>query len=200
MIVKDEEKHLDRFLKRINHHVDEIVIVDTGSKDSTKKIARKYTDKVFDFSWDDDFSAARNFSISKATERWILVLDPDEQIDEEDLARLKSMLRPENLGYRIIQKSYHKGKLISVRGICRIFQNNKKIAFVYPVHETVRESIRKLGAQVARTGIIIRNFPNLSEQKCTYYLKLLKEKKKLYPQSNVDKEIELETNYINITK
>ena len=60
MIVKNEEKVLDRCLKNVRDFADEIVIVDTGSEDKTKKIAGEYTDKIYDFPWTDDFAAARN--------------------------------------------------------------------------------------------------------------------------------------------
>ena len=49
MIVKNEENKLDNCLSSIKNLVDEIVIVDTGSSDKTKDIAKKYTDKIYDF-------------------------------------------------------------------------------------------------------------------------------------------------------
>ena len=64
MIVKNEEKVLARCLDSIADLMDEIIIVDTGSSDNTKEIAKKYTDKIYDFAWIDDFSAARNYSFS----------------------------------------------------------------------------------------------------------------------------------------
>ena len=64
MIVKNEEKILARCLDSICDLMDEIVIVDTGSMDKTKEIARKYTDKIYDFVWTGDFSEARNFAFS----------------------------------------------------------------------------------------------------------------------------------------
>ena len=82
MIVKNEEETLEKCLSSINNLVNEIIIVDTGSIDKTKEIAVKYTDKVFDFKWCDDFSRARNFSLSKASNSWILVLDADEVIKD----------------------------------------------------------------------------------------------------------------------
>ena len=69
MIVKNEEKILTRCLDSVADLVDEIVIVDTGSTDATKKIAANYTDKIYDFTWVDDFSAARNFAFSKSAFR-----------------------------------------------------------------------------------------------------------------------------------
>lgn len=78
MIVKNECKNLRSCLSKIVDFVDEIIIVDTGSTDSTKNIASEFTDKIYDFKWCNDFSKARNFSISKASNNWILVLDADE--------------------------------------------------------------------------------------------------------------------------
>ena len=71
MIVKNEERVLNRCLKSIADLMDEIIIVDTGSTDQTKEIARKYTENIYDFEWKDDFSAARNFAFSKATKDYI---------------------------------------------------------------------------------------------------------------------------------
>ena len=86
VIMKNEEKHMDNFLSAIQKHMGnypyEIVLVDTGSTDQTIEIAMKYTDNIFHFTWVNDFSAARNFSISCAKNDWILVLDCDEYINE----------------------------------------------------------------------------------------------------------------------
>lgn len=82
IIAKDEEKNIKRCLDSIKNFDCEIIIVDTGSSDRTKEIAYEYTSKVYDFQWINDFSAARNFSISKASYDWILVLDCDEWVQE----------------------------------------------------------------------------------------------------------------------
>ena len=98
MIVKNEEKVLARWLDSVADLVDEIIIVDTGSSDATKEIAARYTDQVYDFAWQDDFAAARNFSFSKATKDYIYVPDADEVLDEEnreDFRQLKQVLLPE---------------------------------------------------------------------------------------------------------
>ena len=78
MIVKNEEQILQRCLDSLAGLMDEIIIVDTGSTDATKEIAAKYTDKVYDFVWIDDFSAARNFAFSKAGMEYIYSADADE--------------------------------------------------------------------------------------------------------------------------
>ena len=98
MIVKNEEKVLARCLDSLKGLMDEIIIVDTGSTDNTKEIARQYTDLVYDFSWCEDFAAARNFSFSKATMEYIYAPDADEYIDElnrKRFAMLKAALLPE---------------------------------------------------------------------------------------------------------
>lgn len=200
MIVKDEEKRLKKCLNPIKDIVDEIIIVDTGSKDKTKEITRKFTKKIYDFNWCDDFSKARNFSISKATKKWILVLDPDEKISKKDLIKLKNVIssaKKDILGYRLIQKTYHNGKIISIRGICRVFKNDKQIKFTYPIHETVKESIKNLKGKIGKTGIVIKHYPKINKEKQNYYLKILKIKKEKFPNSNVDEEIENEYKRFN---
>ncbi|MDE7283713.1 MAG: glycosyltransferase family 2 protein, partial [Lachnospiraceae bacterium] len=98
MIVKNEEKLLARCLDSVAGLMDEIIIVDTGSTDRTKEIAAKYTDKIYDFEWVQDFSAARNFAFSKAGMEYIYSADADEVLDEENrkaFLRLKETLLPE---------------------------------------------------------------------------------------------------------
>ena len=65
MIVKNEQDILARCLDSYAGTYDELIIVDTGSTDNTKEIAAHYTDKIYDFEWINDFSAARNFAFSK---------------------------------------------------------------------------------------------------------------------------------------
>ncbi len=92
MIVKNEEEVLERCLDCVKDITDEIIIVDTGSSDDTKNIAKRYTNHVYDFTWIDDFSAARNYSFSKATMDYIMWLDADDVIDEENQGKLKELI------------------------------------------------------------------------------------------------------------
>ncbi len=97
MIVKNEAAVLERILKPMSAVADQIVIVDTGSTDETKGIARRYTKEVYDMAWRDDFSAARNLACSHARMDYWMWLDADDVIDEKNTARLlelKSMLDP----------------------------------------------------------------------------------------------------------
>lgn len=93
MIVKNEEEVLARCLACITSFADEIVIVDTGSTDKTKEIAASFTDDVYDFPWCDDFSKARNYSFSKATQDFIMWLDADDVILQEDQDKLVELDR-----------------------------------------------------------------------------------------------------------
>ena len=98
MIVRNEEKGLARCLASVRDIVDEIVIVDTGSEDRTKEVAAEFGAVIYDFEWIDDFAAARNYSFSKATQDYILWLDADDTIPEEDqqrFKRLKESLSPD---------------------------------------------------------------------------------------------------------
>ena len=96
MIVKNEEKVLERCLKGVLLFADELIIVDTGSADKTKEIAARYTDRVYEFEWGDDFAAARNYAFSLASCDYIMWMDADDVIDQENakkVCRLKETLK-----------------------------------------------------------------------------------------------------------
>ncbi len=92
IIAKNEESCIERCLKSIKPLNAEIVVVDTGSTDTTKDIASRYTSSVYDFKWIDDFSAARNYSIQKANNDWILIMDCDEWITDFDQTSILSFM------------------------------------------------------------------------------------------------------------
>ena len=108
MIAKNEEKYIEQCLKKLLRYNMEIVVVDTGSTDRTKEIAAKYTNYLYDFVWCDDFSAARNFAVSKASNNWILILDCDEYVQELDVAKLRTCMQkyPKNVGALEIRNVY----------------------------------------------------------------------------------------------
>lgn len=109
MIVRDEEDVLGRCLASAADLVDEVVIVDTGSVDRTREIARQFTDAVYDYAWTDDFAAARNFSFSHASCEYCMWLDADDVIeppDREKLIALKNQLGP---GVDVVMLPYYTG-------------------------------------------------------------------------------------------
>ena len=144
MIVKNEEAVLARCLDSIHDLVDEIIIVDTGSTDRTKEIAARYTDQIFDFPWESDFSAARNFSFSRAHMDYIYTADADEMLDETNRTRflqLKQCLLPE---IEIVQMKYvTKTDFNTVLNFKKeyrpkLYKRLRSFTWVDPIHETVR--------------------------------------------------------------
>lgn len=88
MIVRNEEAHLAQCLDSVRGAVDEIIILDTGSTDETKAIARRYTEHVFDEPWRDDFAAARNAAFSYATKPYLMWMDADDVLDPPEREKL----------------------------------------------------------------------------------------------------------------
>lgn len=142
MIVKNEETVLARCLESALPLVEEIVIADTGSVDHTKEIAGGYTEKVYDFPWTDDFSAARNFSFSKATQQYCLWLDADDVIEPPDLEKfleLKASLSPST---DVVMARYHtafdeNGSPAFTYYRERIIRRQAGLFFQGAVHETI---------------------------------------------------------------
>lgn len=146
MIVKNEQKSLDRILSIASTFCDEIIIVDTGSTDNTKNIAKRYTKNVYDFTWVNDFSKARNFALDKATKDYILWLDADDYIDFSNVEKIKKLLKTD-LYADIYMFLYDCGKdetgasnLIFYRE--RLLKTSKKFRFVGAVHEAINLSGR----------------------------------------------------------
>ena len=144
MIVKNESAVLARCLDSIADLMDEIIIVDTGSTDNTKEIAAQYTSRIYDFKWTSDFSAARNFSFSKATMEYIYTADADEILDDanrERFLRLKDALLPE---IEIVQMKYvTQGTFDTVLNAKKeyrpkLFRRLRTFTWIDPIHETVR--------------------------------------------------------------
>jgi tetratricopeptide (TPR) repeat protein len=200
MIVKNEEKNLERCLNSVKELVDEIIIVDTGSSDKTKEIASKFTDKVYDFEWVDDFSKARNFSLSKANCDWILILDADEAISKQDFEEIKKMVNDEKEAdaFTLIQRNYLNG--MGLAGfvssdkdkyhesktafgfqpveIVRLFKN-KNYLFEGRIHETIYNSVKSKNGKIFGSDIAIHHFGNLGDKesnKNEVYVNLLKKR------------------------
>ncbi len=146
MIVKNEEKVLARCLDSVSDLVDEMIIVDTGSTDKTKEIAYRYTDKVYDFEWIHDFSAARNFAFSKASCDYIYTADADEVINEENRERFRALKEGMLPEIEIVQMYY--GNQLSFGTIYnydrelrpKLFKRLRTFEWIEPIHETLRLS------------------------------------------------------------
>ncbi len=141
MIVRNEEKFLEGCLESIKDVVDEIVIVDTGSTDATKKIAARYGARVFDFPWTGDFSAARNEALAHCRGDWILYIDADERLRpaaKEEVRRLLADMS--NAAYTV---RFHPIGGYTAYKEYRVFRNDPRIRFYSAIHETIFPSIEK---------------------------------------------------------
>ncbi len=92
IIVKNDEKNIERCLKSVSEYDFEVIVVDTGSSDKTKSIAKKYTDKLYEFQWCDDFSKARNYAIRKARNPYVMMLDSDEFVEHFEKSELEAAI------------------------------------------------------------------------------------------------------------
>ena len=166
LIVTNEEKNLERCLSSYAPLMDEIVVVDTGSTDRTKEIAARFTDKIYDFQWVDDFSAARNFSFEKATCEYIFSADADEVLDEENREQFEILKQVLDDEIEIVQMYYgnqfQNGTIYNYDCELRpkLFKRLRKFTWIEPIHETVRTL-----PVVFDSDIVITHLPEESHTK-----------------------------------
>jgi glycosyltransferase involved in cell wall biosynthesis len=173
MIVKNEEKNIKRCLDSVKDLADEIIIVDTGSKDNTKNIAIKKGAKVYDYHWRNDFSDARNFSIKQSTSDWNLVLDADEYILSNH-QRIREFIEKNHkfIGKINILSRYleNQQEMIESSYVSRLFPN-RDIFFQGKVHEQLVSNLPRINIDVKvghdgyyGTDKTDRNLPLLIEE------------------------------------
>lgn len=146
MIVRNEADTLARCLTSIHGVADELIIVDTGSTDSTLSIARSFGARIVSYPWTGDFAAARNAGLEQARGTWILVLDADEELDAQSKGEL--LLCAEHTEYEafFVRIHNHKGTefsspVITVNPILRMFRNRPQYRFSGIVHEQIASAI-----------------------------------------------------------
>ena len=140
IITKNEENNIAHCLKCLSPYDFEIIVVDTGSSDRTREIAVQYTKNVYDFTWCDDFAAAKNFAISKAMNAYVMILDSDEFLENIDIQKLEHQIQehPDAVG-RIYRRNVFTRNGIqqeNVEWINRIFAKDK-YAYEGRIHEQV---------------------------------------------------------------
>lgn len=154
LIVKNEEKHLDRCLSSLRGHVDEIVVVDTGSTDRTLEIALEHGAKVAEVPWTNDFSAARNISLELASGDWALWIDADEEVAPESWGPIReALVRPYFGGYfvRIVNFMDEEGDANTyTHAPVRVFQLRPEVRFRGRVHEQVTPALDEIGLPCAQ--------------------------------------------------
>ncbi len=186
MIIKDEEATLGRCLDSIAEAIDEIIIVDTGSTDRTKEIARQYTEKIYDFPWIDDFAAARNFSFSKASMDYLMWLDADDVLLEEDRAGLLQLKQTLDPAVDLVMMPYCAGSdeqgnptLSYLRE--RLFKRIRGFQWNDPVHEYVQPSGKIIQTEIRVTHRKQRHDP--SDRNLRIYEKMRAEGRSFSPRS-----------------
>ncbi|WP_191800490.1 glycosyltransferase [Paenibacillus gallinarum] len=133
MIVKNEEGDIRRCLESVLRKVDEIIVIDTGSTDNTLKIVSEFTSNIYNFKWIGDFSAARNYSIQKATGDYILVLDADEFLDVD--SDLQADIESELDYYLLNIKNALSYGGAFTHGAVRLFTNSRNLKYENRLHE-----------------------------------------------------------------
>ncbi|MDE7167334.1 MAG: glycosyltransferase family 2 protein [Clostridia bacterium] len=139
LIVKDEEEVISRCLTCVKKFADEIVVVDTGSVDGTVEEVKKFTDKIYYFKWVDDFSAARNFGIERATCDYVMWLDADDVITDENCRKIKQLVDGADFDMAFLPyaAAVEGGEPTFVYYRERIFKRSKNYRFGGAVHEAV---------------------------------------------------------------
>jgi tetratricopeptide (TPR) repeat protein len=181
MIVRDEEAHLEACLAPVAPLFDEVVIVDTGSRDGTRRIARTFTSQVFDVPWRDDFAAARNAALQQASCPWIFWLDADDRLDAENRQRLAALM--ETLGpprvylMDTICLTGQAGDMPRWVTHRRLFPRDPRLMWKGRVHEQLRPDAQELGWEEVFSDVQIQHLgyqdQTLRQKKLRRKLRLL---------------------------
>jgi tetratricopeptide (TPR) repeat protein len=161
LIARNEEAVLPRCLASVADLGHELIVVDTGSTDRTREVARQLGARVFDFPWCDDFAAARNQCLRHATGDWIFWLDADEYFTDDNCQRLATLFAPlpdDNCAYLMQSRSLAApGQPDTFVHQVRLFRRRPDIRWEYRVHEQVLPSILRAGGRVRSTDIVIEH-------------------------------------------
>ena len=202
MVVKNEAEYLEDCLKHILPWVRELIVVDTGSSDDTPVIAERCGARVFSFPWNNDFSAARNFSLQQANEPWILVLDADERLALRDAEKLSSLVRSACApsAFSFLQRNYLNGSgqltwdqswqantheyaeghgyagYIDI-AVARLFPRHPQVGFTGCVHESVEADLAACRIPLTHSGLVLHHYGQVRDtarmrEKMQLYLEL----------------------------
>lgn len=143
-IVKNEAKKLAKSIKSLKTQVNEIVVVDTGSTDNTIVVARKLGARVYSFPWQDDFSKARNFALSKAKGEWLVLLDADEYFTAKTAGNIRQVIRQaqqaDGLLIQMVNYDVDKAEIQDYFYQLRIVRNQQGLHYEGKIHEELKLS------------------------------------------------------------
>lgn len=181
IITKNEAENLEKCLASLSPYPFELVVVDTGSSDNSKEVAVQFTDRVFDFTWCDDFSAARNFAASCATHDFILPIDTDETVTALDWEELQRAMEqhPKSVGY-VKRLDYYEAEsgIQCMNVMIERLYNRNHYHFEEPIHEQLNP-ISEVSYTYYETSVVIDHSgylgnPEQLRQKAQRNLELLK--------------------------
>jgi glycosyltransferase involved in cell wall biosynthesis len=186
MMVKNEEANLPGCLRSVEGLFDDVVVIDTGSTDRTREIAKSFGARVFDFTWVDSFAAARNESLRHATGDWIFWMDADDRLDEENRRKLSALfarlteegsevrgqgsergpsvpdpcpLAPDPSAFVMTCRclpNRESGTVTEVQHV-RLFRNHPNLRWEHRIHEQILPGLRRLGYAMDFTDIVVHH-------------------------------------------
>jgi len=167
MIVKDESENLKRLLPLVKGMIDEIIVVDTGSTDDSREVAKSFGANVYEFPWNGSFSDARNESLKYCTKDYILWLDADDHIERQDISKLKWFIKNNN-GKAIFlglvdkrwDRDFHSLQM-------RLFPNHNDLQFTGKIHEQISFSIENKGIKYATCDVSVYHLGYNSKESIT---------------------------------
>ncbi len=161
-IFRDEADYLTEFLDCVTPYCDDLVLVDTGSVDSSQSMIQSYGLSCHSFPWVDDFSLARNYSLSHAKGDWILQLDCDERVRPEDFLKLRHFITHESCDAAFVKiintadKNWKSDPVVfSKQQGLRLFRNHKGYQYQNPIHENLAPSIEAAHGVILVSDIVI---------------------------------------------
>ena len=164
IIVKNEEKNIEKCIKSVLPFCSQVVVVDTGSTDRTPILASKLGAEIYFHKWNNSFSESRNIALNYARNKWIISIDADETLDFSSFNNfLKDefpYLNQKIGGISINLKNYLDDKLetFSLHRFTRIFINHKNIKFQRNVHEQITSSIEENNFEIYTSNILFHHF------------------------------------------
>ena len=177
LIVKDEERNMERCLGSIQGLWDQLVIVDTGSTDKTKEIAQLLGAEVYDFEWTGNFAEARNYAMSKCVCDWILFLDADEAVygDSHEIIRDAISSEQYDMYKSVMKHHYHDGRMAILDGKVecengeyyslaeckRLTRRKPGVHWVGRIHEAMTET----GVRLGRSEFVIHHYGRMDTER-----------------------------------
>lgn len=162
MIVKNEEKYIDKSINSVKDIVDEIIIVDTGSTDSTLDILKNYNVKLYNYKWENDFASARNYAINKAKSNWIIFLDADEILDQSSKNTLIKYIESTPFdGCHFVIYNYRSENQndFTIHYAFRLFRNNKGYHYKGKIHEQIfNDNYKNITSKFSNEEIILHHY------------------------------------------